>query len=189
MSQGSLILDSQYRREIIAPEGKKVLQLHLPIDEIRLRIDGICKLDGNITAALQDLPDFSLLEERPAGFDENVMFKCAQYAFRKRMGETWSPLYCDRLLDKDAHELLLKNYEYVTEPQSGDVIVYSQFPGITDYSHPGRYLHFGIFDGSTVDSKWAAGNIYRHRIQDLPTFFGKSAIFVRKKTPIIQVPS
>lgn len=172
------------KRAIIAPDGQSVLQITLPVDRTRTLICSVIlrEKDEDMGPQLEQLiPGFRMLEQRPVARDETLNYKCAQYVFRNRMKERWSQRRYEKLFDTNGYSWLLENYDYVTEPQPNDIAAYCQFAGSTNGEHPCRYKHFGIFDGEMIESKWGAGDIYRHPYWAVATPYGKALIFLRKK--------
>jgi hypothetical protein len=74
-------------------------------------------------------------------------------------------------------QTLIKKNELsiITKPEKGDIIVYRNIKQFGD-----EITHVGILQGDdTVVSKWSWGPIIKHKIFDVPDFYGSDILFVK----------
>jgi hypothetical protein len=128
-----------------------------------------------IKNTLAKLPIEITILENPPREEDN--YNCFIYALglstnKEVIRETKGFIYCSffqKLIEKN--ELSI-----TTKPEKGDIIVYRNIKQFGD-----EITHVGIFqDDNTIVSKWSWGPIIKHKIFDVPDFYGSDILFVKK---------
>ena len=129
---------------------------------------------------------------RPGDFDRDRDNDCAHYAFGEVNGESWAAPYTrtpDELWrttrDGGSPQAFLqqRGYEIVDgTPVPGDVVAYTSHTAEDIQAGKAAFRHFGVLrpDGS-VESKFAQGPVATHWIDHVPSFWGSTAYFMRKR--------
>lgn len=102
-----------------------------------------------------------------------VALSCFDYAFW-RVGEVRAFAY-DFSAEELPRLLLDWDYEIVTEPQSGDLVLFLDEEVAT---------HLGVFYKGLIESKWGNARqvAFLHRIEDAPESYGTQILFYRLKS-------
>lgn len=121
-------------------------------------------------------PQIQALELAPGG-------QCSSYAVSKTLPEyKKSPLHELDLLGSGDSEMLKQYYAQVSDPQPGDLAVYS--------IGPKKRVHMGIYLApDLIESKWGRGRVYRHPFFYFDPNFGDTITFYRIKPGAKFVPS
>lgn len=130
----------------------------------------------HITKIMQDSPiRWEMLED--LGLESiGVMLSesfCHDYVFGYRVKEHWYPAFKHRMNMK-IPSLLPMGFRIVSDPKNMDIVCYAERAN-------GNLSHTGIWADSHVESKFGVGPVYRHEVGDVPTFYGNSVTFLRKK--------
>jgi len=133
------------------------------------------KTDLFIKNTLAKLPPEITVLANPPREEDN--YNCFIYVFglsadkeviRETKGFIYSSFF-QKLIEK--HEILITE-----KPEKGDIILYKNPKQFGD-----EITHTGIFqDNDVVISKWSWGPIIRHKIFDVPDFYGSDILFVKK---------
>jgi hypothetical protein len=129
-----------------------------------------------------------VIEERDCIDDYNDEYRCAQYVFDTVKKEKWAKGdpsdYSYDLFYHTETFLEQKGYQVVDgEPKKGDVVGYGMTREFSNGDAENAFVHFGVWTGKDVISKFGISNVYKH---DLHTAIASDTtadkvFFFRKK--------
>ncbi len=123
------------------------------------------------------LPGISISERRKFQEDRVTQYDCRVHTFAVMMGEHRGMfgdvgLHMACWLDTE-NFLRERGYKRVVAPWDQDVVTYKDPAG-------NEVMHFGVYRGGKVTSKFYHGHVFVHEICMVPNRFGEEAQFFRK---------
>jgi hypothetical protein len=176
--RSGMTIDASPLRDAISD---RILSAHVKWRGSWFDVEEVWQADA-IANSIHELPGVEVLQS--ADHIGNNNNRCAHYVFGERFGEGWA--MPDEELENEiwndaAAFLRDKGYESVTDPEPGDVVVYStEDPG----PHGLEWIeHFAILeDNGLAVSRFGQGPVVRHPIEAVPNQYGNKVYFFRKAT-------
>ncbi|MDO8655852.1 MAG: hypothetical protein Q7K45_01320 [Nanoarchaeota archaeon] len=132
---------------------------------------------AHIDFDLVEQAGLTIMERRIPAVDLAHNYKCLWFVFAYMLREPWfsTASVPPDIFDNPTPFLANYGFNLVQSPSEGDVLAYVTAGEIDIQAH-----HFGIFQEGKVISKWGAGHIFRHSIEQVPTRYGEKVIFYAK---------
>ena len=169
---------------------------------LRDKMNSLAREHGNkdpnlVYSELAKLPGLEIIEERDTKTDQ-TNYRCAEYAFKVRMGLEWTKTDQNKFWIDSNEYLTRQRFTEVEDPQNGDLIAYAAhtideaYPIFDDQdfwtferrreAKPPYIKHVGVWENGKVISKFNEGHVFKHKLDLVPTSFGNVVHFYRRNT-------
>lgn len=170
-----------------SPERNRLNDMYIAaqglLDASRLGLISGIKEASETAHSAANIEGVELLE--PGDYAQDDQYRCAHYVFGVIMGEAWAAPYqsgIDELWKHPQRFLRQQGYRQVEIPVSDDIVAYTDSSPQCIAREEAFFLHFGILRlGAKVVSKFNQGPVVQHPINLVPSNYGDSAYFLRKK--------